>query len=271
MNSSNVSGTLCKMEFAVQMTCEKCVNAVKKSLEYVKDVQSVSVSLELETVLVETTLAAQEILSLLESTGMKAVLKGMGSNDSKNNGAAVAIISGEDAIQGVVRFLQVSEDNCIIDGTLDGLSPGLHGIHIHEYGDISEGCASCGEHYNPDGNTHGGPGDIDRHVGDLGNIFANDDGRAIFRVENNRLKVWDIIGRSLVVDEKEDDLGQGYLPLSKITGNSGKRLAFGIIARSAGLYENVKKICSCDGVTIWEERDCPIAGPERNKRKTANL
>lgn len=36
-------------------------------------------------------------------------------------------------------------------------------------------------------------------------------------------QVWDVIGRSLVIDEGEDDLGQGGHPLSKITGNSGKR------------------------------------------------
>lgn len=36
-------------------------------------------------------------------------------------------------------------------------------------------------------------------------------------------KVWDVIGRSLVVDEGEDDLGRGGHPLSKVTGNSGKR------------------------------------------------
>uniref|UniRef100_A0A8C5N405 Superoxide dismutase [Cu-Zn] n=1 Tax=Leptobrachium leishanense TaxID=445787 RepID=A0A8C5N405_9ANUR len=238
-----------------------------------KGVHGVTVNLELETVLVETTLSAQDIQTMLESSGRKAVLTGLGTNESRNLGAAVAMLSGEGLIQGVVRFLQASEDNCIIDGTLDGLSPGLHGVHIHEFGDLSEGCASCGEHYNPDGSSHGAPGDIDHHVGDLGNIFANDDGQAAFRMENERVKVWNIIGRSLVVDEKEDDLGQGNDSLSKITGNSGRRLACGIIARSAGLFENAKKICACDGVTIWEERECPIAGPERkrNKEHSANL
>lgn len=37
------------------------------------------------------------------------------------------------------------------------------------------------------------------------------------------LQVWDVIGRSLVVDAEEDDLGRGGHPLSKQTGNSGKR------------------------------------------------
>lgn len=45
------------------------------------------------------------------------------------------------------------------------------------------------------------------------------------------------------------------------------RLACGIIARSAGLFQNPKQICACDGVTLWEERDRPIAGKGRSKAK----
>lgn len=46
------------------------------------------------------------------------------------------------------------------------------------------------------------------------------------------------------------------------------RLACGIIARSAGLFQNPKQICACDGVTLWEERDRPIAGKGRSKVNT---
>ncbi|XP_072279143.1 copper chaperone for superoxide dismutase isoform X2 [Pyxicephalus adspersus] len=258
----------CKLEFAVQMTCGKCVDAVKGSLQSVQGVQNVTVNLESESVLVDTILPALEVQNLIESSGRKAVLKGMGNIKSDNLGAAVAMMSGEESVQGVVRFLQVSEDSCVIDGTLDGLSPGFHGLHIHEFGDVSAGSESCGRHFNPCGNNHGSPDETDSHVGDLGNILVNDDGRAAFRMENKRVKVWDVIGRSLVVDEGKDDLGRGNHPLSKTTGNSGKGLACGIIARSAGLFENPKQICMCDGVTIWEERDRPAAGPGRKKQDT---
>jgi len=44
------------------------------------------------------------------------------------------------------------------------------------------------------------------------------------------------------------------------------RIACGIIARSSGLFENDKKICACDGVTLWEERDVPLAGPGRQRK-----
>lgn len=41
------------------------------------------------------------------------------------------------------------------------------------------------------------------------------------------------------------------------------RLSCGIISRSAGIFENQKRVCACDGVTIWEERDRPVVGPGR--------
>ncbi|XP_030636715.1 copper chaperone for superoxide dismutase [Chanos chanos] len=251
-----------KLEFAVRMTCDSCVRTVKGALEKAPGVHSVHIDLEKEEVLVETALTSLEIQSLIESTGRRAVLKGMGGS-GQDLGTAVAMVGGVGLVKGVVRFLQLSQDQCLIDGTIDGLQPGPHGLHVHELGDLTQDCTSCGEHFNPFGKQHGGPQDTERHVGDLGNIFAGPDGRASFRLEDSHLKVWDVIGRSLVVDSGEDDLGRGGHPLSKQTGNSGERLACGIIARSAGLFQNPKQICACDGVTIWEERDRPLAGKGR--------
>ncbi|KAG5853253.1 hypothetical protein ANANG_G00071130 [Anguilla anguilla] len=253
-----------KLEFGVQMTCNGCVNAVRTALEGTQGVQSVEIDLAQEQVLVESSLTSQEVQSLIESTGRRAVLKGVGAADP-DLGSAVAMMGGAGPVQGVVRFVQVTGDCCLIDGTLDGLEPGSHGLHVHELGDLTNDCLSCGDHYNPYGRQHGAPQDSERHVGDLGNIVAESNGRASFRLEDSQLKVWDIIGRSLVVDSREDDLGRGGHPLSKQTGNSGERLACGIIARSASLFQNAKKICACDGVTIWEERDRPIAGKGRRK------
>ena len=61
-------------------------------------------------------------------------------------------------VRGVVRFTQLDEE-CVIDGTIDGLQPGPHGFHIRTSGDLSQGCNSLGEHYNPYGSPHGGPDD----------------------------------------------------------------------------------------------------------------
>ncbi|XP_071379643.1 copper chaperone for superoxide dismutase [Centroberyx affinis] len=258
------TGRETKLEFAVQMTCESCADTVRAALEGRPGVKSVSIDVGKEEVLVESALTSAEVQALIESTGRRAVLKGIGGPE-QDLGAAVAMLAGVGAVQGVVRFLQLSEERCLIDGTIDGLEPGPHGLHVHTLGDLTQDCLSCGEHYNPFGRQHGGPGDSERHVGDLGNIVAGPDGRASFRLEDPQLKVWDVIGRSLVVDACEDDLGRGGHPLSTQTGNSGDRLACGIIARSAGLFQNPKQICACDGITLWEERDRPIAGKGRSK------
>lgn len=239
---------------------------MRNSLAGVEGVEDVEVSLGNGIVIVKTDLPYSVIQEKIEQSGKKAVLRGYGDSTS-----AVSMLGGNSGystsneLKGVVRFVQAQE-GCIIDGTVDGLTPGLHGMHIHECGDISQGCHSVGEHFNPDNTIHGGPDDdrSKRHIGDLGNILADSSGRATFRVIDKLLKVPEIIGRSLVVTEKSDDLGKGDTPESKINGNSGNRLACGIIARSSGLFQNTKKICACDGLTIWDERDKALLNTDTN-------
>ncbi|CAL7946829.1 unnamed protein product [Xylocopa violacea] len=249
--------TTAKIEFAVNMTCQKCVDSVRNALTGINGIESIDISLEKGNVIVSTNLPYSVIQEKIEQSGKKAVLKGYGDNSS-----AVAMLGGnsgysvENRTIGVVRFVHIP-DGCLVDGTIDGLTPGKHGMHIHECGDISQGCDSVGEHFNPYNTVHGGPGDdiLKRHVGDLGNIVADNSGRATFRIIDKFITIPDIIGRSLVVTEQPDDLGKGDNSKSKIDGNSGNKLACGIIARSSGLFQNTKRICACDGLTLWDERD----------------
>ena len=62
-------------------------------------------------------------------------------------GAAVAQLQGgagwehgRGEVQGVVRMVQVAPDTCVVEGTVDGLTPGQHALRIHENGDLSQGC-----------------------------------------------------------------------------------------------------------------------------------
>lgn len=142
--------------------------------------------------------------------------------------SAVAIINkGDERIKGIIRFSKLdnnAEDGCIIDGVVDGLTPGLHGIHVHECGDLTNACFSIGEHFNPiNSKVHGGPmcTPTSRHAGDLGNISANEDGRATFRFYDNILPINDIIGRAVAITENPDDLGKGNNKQSLVDGNSG--------------------------------------------------
>lgn len=147
---------------------------------------------------------------------------------------AIAVLhptkSGGEA-SGEVKFTKV-EGGIEVDAEIRGLTPGLHGFHIHEFGDPSSPDAmSAGGHFNPDKTEHGGPHGDKRHVGDLGNIEANARGVAKLKVVDPNLAFsgsHSIIGRGLVVHEKADDLkGQP-------AGNAGGRVAVGVIGIAKG-------------------------------------
>lgn len=130
--------------------------------------------------------------------------------------------------EGVI-YLEEDNGSTLIYGEIKGLTPGLHGFHIHRTGNLTEGCKSLCSHYNPFNQTHGGPNDDVRHVGDLGNILADETGVARFKIRDNLIKIRDVVGRSIVVHKDPDDLGKGGDEESLKTGNAGARVACGII------------------------------------------
>ena len=92
--------------------------------------------------------------------------------------------------------------------------------------------------------------------GDLGTITVNSTGRATLQTLNEHFHVWDLIGRSIVVHSPQQRYGTIlYLMLVFVQccAPHKHRLLCGIIARSSGLFQNTKKFCTCDGVTIWDE------------------
>eukprot|EP00753_Platysulcus_tardus_P008986 PLAT1747.1.p2 GENE.PLAT1747.1~~PLAT1747.1.p2 ORF type:complete len:174 (+),score=45.41 PLAT1747.1:61-522(+) len=149
---------------------------------------------------------------------------------------ASCVLTG-DGVSGVITLGQVSEDApTLIEGTVEGLSPGLHGFHIHVFGDLSDGCVSAGGHFNPFGRLHGAPEDEERHVGDLGNIEADEEGKAVVMIEDRLVKLigpHSVLGRAMVVHADEDDLGKGGHELSLTTGNAGGRVGCGVIGISS--------------------------------------
>nr|XP_025702611.1 copper chaperone for superoxide dismutase, chloroplastic/cytosolic isoform X2 [Arachis hypogaea] len=149
--------------------------------------------------------------------------------------AAVSEFKGPD-IFGVVRLAQVNMELARIEANFSGLSPGKHGWSINEYGDLTRGAASTGKVYNP---TDGE--DAKQPLGDLGTLEANEKGEAFYTGVKEKLKVGDLIGRSVVVYATENKSEHG--------------IAAAVIARSAGVGENYKKLCTCDGTTIWEASD----------------
>ena len=139
-----------------------------------------------------------------------------------------------DTVKGTILLMQAPGTPTLIKGTITGLEPGEHGFHIHEFGDMSKGCESMGAHYNPDGVDHGHLGD--GHVGDLGNITADESGTAKFSIRADRVELIgnrSVVGRGIVVHADPDDLGKGGDEESLKTGNAGDRLACGVITLRA--------------------------------------
>ncbi|XP_045827862.1 superoxide dismutase [Cu-Zn], chloroplastic [Trifolium pratense] len=145
---------------------------------------------------------------------------------------AVAVLKGTSTVEGVVTLTQENEGPTTVNVRITGLTPGLHGFHLHEYGDTTNGCISTGPHFNPNQLTHGAPEDEIRHAGDLGNIVADANGVAEATIVDNQIPLTgpnSVVGRALVVHELEDDLGKGGHELSLSTGNAGGRLACGVV------------------------------------------
>ena len=133
------------------------------------------------------------------------------------------------AVQGLVTFVQEGK-GVRIYAELTGLTPGKHGFHIHEFGDItSADGSSAGSHLNPKNTVHGGPDDKQRHIGDLGNIEADRSGKAKYNRVDNRISLTganSIIGRSIVIKESPDDFK------TQPGGGAGLRIAMGVIGVS---------------------------------------
>ena len=153
---------------------------------------------------------------------------------------AVCVLEHSNTVEGTILFKQQANGPTLIVGKITGLTPGEHGFHIHEFGDLSQGCESAGGHYNPDGVDHG---DLEEgHVGDLGNITADEDGVANISLVAKRVDLTgerSVVGRAVVVHSDEDDLGQGGDAESLKTGNAGDRLACGVITLKENLDEGV--------------------------------
>ncbi|KAJ4785090.1 Superoxide dismutase [Cu-Zn] [Rhynchospora pubera] len=145
---------------------------------------------------------------------------------------AVAVLKGTSQVEGFVILTQDEDGPTTVSVCVTGLTPGLHGFHLHEFGDTTNGCISTGPHFNPNNLTHGAPEDEVRHAGDLGNIVANSEGVAEATIVDSQIPLSgpnSVVGRAFVVHELEDDLGKGGHELSLSTGNAGGRLACGVV------------------------------------------
>ena len=136
-------------------------------------------------------------------------------------GAAVCILdynrtdSPHQDVRGLARMVQLptSPPRTFVDITMASYPAGLYDIVVRETGNLTSGISSAGQ-----------------PIRVLGTIQVDERGWGEWSGEIEELEVWQVVGHALSVDQ-----------------------VAGVIARSAGIWENAKKVCACSGRTIWEE------------------
>ena len=171
-------------------------------------------------------------------------------------GAAVSILesfaesvqqeSDEDPsreVRGLARMVEVGSGRTLVDLTIRGVSPGTYRATIRQYGDLKHGAASTGPVWKQQQEEESQP------KGLLGIVEVGKDGRGSVFVDRD-FYIWEVIGHAMVLTKQQDDGPQLKNDADTVVG---------VIARSSGMWDNDKTVCSCTGKTLWEERKDEVA------------
>jgi Cu-Zn family superoxide dismutase len=173
---------------------------------------------------------------VLLATSLLALAVGCSHNEHTNysttpgvtrHAVANLVVSTEKNLKGVVEFTESNGEVTVVT-KVDGLTPGSHGFHIHEFGDCSKSdFTSAGGHFNPAKTSHGPLHAQASHAGDLGNLVADQNMKAYTTVKTHGVTLGEgsnsIIGKAVIIHKDTDDY------TTQPTGNAGGRLACGVI------------------------------------------
>lgn len=192
----------------------------------------------------EGSIPPSEIVKAIQSTGRDAIIRGTG----KPNSAAVCILESFDPkdfqqpVKGLARIVSVSQNDLFIDLTVNGLPKGTYYPSIRSSGNLSQGALSTGSlFYQLQPVEVELPSTLSTTINALGATVVEQDG--LFSGQSflhAKLSIDDLIGRSVILSKLKDEVTSDSL--------------CGVIARSAGVWENDKQVCTCSGKTVWQER-----------------
>ncbi|MEQ6389809.1 superoxide dismutase family protein [Bacillaceae bacterium S4-13-58] len=154
-----------------------------------------------------------------------------GCNTNQRSIADVELYNPSGDLLGTAK-LKENPDGVEFDITVEGLEPGYHGIHVHEYPECEPpDFKSAGSHWDPDNKQHGLMHPEGAHKGDLPNIEADGAGKAKATLmlpgatlKDDRYSLYKNGGTSLVIHELQDD------GVTQPAGDSGNRVACGKIS-----------------------------------------
>jgi len=101
-----------------------------------------------------------------------------GGSVTKAEAQLIPTTKTQSTAKGTIYFTK-TDKGIQVKGEITGLTPGEHGFHVHEYGVWNEDGMASGGHFNPAKSEHASHDSPKRHVGDLGNVKADQDGKAV--------------------------------------------------------------------------------------------
>lgn len=225
--------------YAIPMHCGNCTDDIKKCIDGIPGIEKMKFDVEQQMLSINGNVAPSSIIRTLQNCGHDAILRGAG----KPNSSAVSILETHDhvdsakdtPVRGLARIVEVGERKTFFDITINGVpKAGKYYASIHENGDISDGPTSTGSiwHKFAEPIECNGTSDLDPK------LYS---GQAFLKAPVN---VWELIGRGFVVTTNQEHK----------VGIPGDYDICGVIARSAGVWENDKQVCACSGKTVWQER-----------------
>ena len=136
---------------------------------------------------------------------------------------------------GWVRLVEDGRGVVHVNVHVAGLTPGLHGIHIHAIGACTPTFAAAGGHYNPLGHEHGLDNPNGAHAGDLPNLRVNANGVGHLDATTDGVTL--SAGPTTLFDATPGALGSAFIihaneddqVTNATNGNSGARVACAVI------------------------------------------
>jgi copper chaperone for superoxide dismutase len=247
------------------MTCQACVDEISQALRKLdgtplhrakpatdahahEGIETIDADLAAQLVAVRGTAAPSAIVAAVQATGRAAVVRGSGAPDS----AAVCILEAssplagdsdlpdDERVRGLARLVEVAPGRTLWDVSVRGVAAGPWYATVRAAGDVSRGAASTGGVWDDASPSSSARGEPRGALGAL-EVDAGGVGAALL---DRPVAVWEVVGRGLVLSQHRDAEKAGSDPAALV----------GVVARSAGVWDNDKTVCSCTGKTLWEER-----------------
>jgi len=212
-------------ELAVDMHCQSCVETVNSALSTIPGITSVSIHLGEKRVVIEGTSPYLTLVTAIRDAGLDVAVVGQSSTIA-HLGAGVAQFTGPLFI-GVVCFVQLTPSECSVEVDIQGKEDCSFGIT--QFGDLRDNFTRLGS-------TFQIPSFPEEYLSNLGSHCSSRETK-IYKSKEiiNGLELSNIIGRTVCIKEFNKTIVDAS-----------------VIVRSAGVQENLKRVCACDGTSIWE-------------------